>query len=168
MHHIRYAFATILTGVFGSMLAAVIVETANPVREWMYALPYPTLGLRNALSSIPILFVVVTISVGAFGLISFAILRREARITPAHLVAALAVVAFAGTAVYELMVGIPGGLSNWQASNAGGLTLAEGSITSLGWMSTFRRSVVAAGFAGLTGVVFLALALPRLPKRIVR
>lgn len=168
MHRVRYALAVIFTGVFGSILAAVITETANPVRQWMYALPYPTLGLPNAAKSIPSLFVVVTISVAVFGFISFAVMRRWAEATPMRLVAALAIAAFVGTAVYELMVGIPGGSSNWQASNAGGLTLADGLITSLGWISTFRRSVVAAIFAGLIGVVFFAFISPRLSKREVR
>ena len=165
MLRVRYALAAILTGVCGSILAAVIAETANPVREWIYALPYPTLGFRNAVGSIPSLFGLVTLSVAVFGFTSVATMRRETKITPMHLVIALAVVAFVGTAVYELMVGIPGGSSNWQASNAGGLTLADGRITSLGWMSTFRRSLVAASFAGLIGVLFFAFVSLPLSRR---
>lgn len=159
-HLVRYVFAVIATGIFGSIAAAAITETANPIRDWMHAIPYPSLGLERAARSFPNLFVLVTISVGVLGLISLAILRRRATTAPQHLIATLAVLAFVGTAAYELIFGIPGGSGNWQASNAAGLTLADGNVTLLGWMSTFKRGFVAASFAGLLGAVFFALALP--------
>ena len=159
--YIRVAVAVLAAAVVGSVVTVLIAQTPNPVRDWMFALSYPTLGPARAMRQLPSTFAWTLAFAALIGPLSLWAMRRSGDITPVWVIGAVAGFFFLLTAAYELVLGIPGGSGNWQASNAGGLTLDDGLITPLGWLSTAIRSGVAGCVAGLTTSVFLALCLVR-------
>jgi hypothetical protein len=155
--YIRIIVAILAAAAVGSAVTVLITETPNPVREWMFALDYLNLGLGRAMRELPVTFLWALALVVLIGPACLWAMRRQEGIGPVWVIATVAAGFFLITASYELLFGIPGGSGNWQASNAGGLTLNDGLITPLGWLSTAIRSVIAGGVAGLTAGVFLAV-----------
>jgi hypothetical protein len=154
-----FALATTVGALTATLLTAAILFRPNPLQDWMFALRYdaqapnwPRIGVAAAL-----MFVAFGVGVALSAWLFMKLLPRFSKATSAHFVIAFAALAFLGAMAFEVVWGLPGGIGNLSASNAGGLTLEDGMLTPHGWVTAARRSGVAAGVSATMGLAFCVI-----------
>ena len=144
--------AVLAAAASGAVVSTTILATPNPLYAWLLGSTPAGMGsLANAISAFAIFCMIF-----AAGLTIFVLMhdRLPGRGSDLRLVLLLTVASFLAALLFEAGWHVSGAGGNLWASNPAGMTLEEGRLTALGWMTSARRAVVAGGISLVMGVVF--------------